>query len=94
MICDFRLTRAALAIALCVLGMSPANATDAPLADAAEKEDWARVRTLLKNRADANPAQADGMTALHWAAYHDKSDVAKLLLVAGVKANVDSRDWR
>ncbi len=91
MICDFRLTRAALAIALCVLGMSPANATDAPLADAAEKEDWARVRTLLKNRADANPAQADGMTALHWAAYHDKSDVAKLLLVAGVKANVENR---
>ena len=41
------------------------------LADAAEKTDRARVRTLLKQRADVNAAQADGMTALHWAVYHD-----------------------
>src|SRR6516225_7879602 len=71
----------ALAVGLC-LGESHALAADALVADAAEKADWARVRTLLKDGADANATQVDGMTALHWAAYHDDLETAKLLLAA------------
>ena len=31
------------------------------------------VRTLLAKRADPNAAEADGTTALHWAAHFDNS---------------------
>ncbi|HET6575268.1 MAG TPA: ankyrin repeat domain-containing protein [Fimbriiglobus sp.] len=86
-----RVLFAALAVGLCLLGGSPAGAADAPLADAAEKADWPRVRTLLKDHADANAAQVDGMTALHWAAYHDDTDAAKLLLAAGASAKAANR---
>ena len=40
----------------------------APVADAAMAKDAAAVRQLLKEGADVNAAQGDGMTALHWAA--------------------------
>ena len=59
---------------------------NSPLADAAEKSDRAVIRTLLKQHADVNAPQADGMTALHWAAYRDDLDTTKLLVEA--KANV------
>ena len=76
-------------VVLCVLGT--ASAADAPLADAAEKADWKRVATLLKEGTDANTAQADGMTALHWAAYHDDAAAAKLLIATGAKAKAENR---
>src|SRR4051812_46678915 len=80
-----------LAVVLALGGAPSALAADAPLADAAEKADWPRVRALLKDRADATAAQADGMTALHWAAYHDHTEAAKLLLAAGAKATAENR---
>jgi len=61
------------------------------LADAAEKADWSRVRTLLKQPAGVNSPQADGMTALHWAAYHDNSQIVDLLLGAGANAKAANR---
>ncbi|MBO0699363.1 MAG: ankyrin repeat domain-containing protein [Zavarzinella sp.] len=67
------------------------SAADAPVADAAEKADWARLQALLKERADASAAQADGMTALHWAAYHDNAEAARLLLAAGGSAKAANR---
>jgi uncharacterized protein len=63
-----------------------ARGADAPLADAAERSDRASVRAHIERRVDVNQAQPDGMTALHWAAYHDDLESAKLLLDA--KANV------
>jgi ankyrin repeat protein len=66
-------------------------AADAPLADAAEKADWPRVRILLNEHADVNAAQADGTTALHWAAYHDQREAAKLLLDAEARAKAANR---
>lgn len=91
MTAGFRFARLASAIALCALAASPAVAADAPLADAAEEADWPRVRALLKKGADANAAQVDGMTALHWAAYHDDAAAAELLLAAGAKATARNR---
>lgn len=64
-----------------------AAGSGAPLADAAEQADRARVLELLEDhRVDVSQAQVDGMTALHWAAYHDDLEVAKRLVHA--KANV------
>ena len=58
------------------------------IADAAQKSDRATLRKLVKQHADVNAAQADGMTALHWAAYLDDLESAKLLVTA--KANAQA----
>lgn len=59
-----------------------------PLADAAEKADWARVHQLLKEKTIAKSSQADGTTTLHWAVYHNDAASVKLLLAAGADAKV------
>jgi uncharacterized protein len=66
-------------------------AARAPLADAVERMDRAEIRTLLQQRADVNAPQADGMTALHWAAYQDDLALAQLLLQAGADAKAANR---
>ena len=68
-----------------------APATDARIADAAKKSDWMAVRSLLKDHADVNGKQADGSTALHWAAQHDDSEIADLLIAAGANVNAATR---
>jgi ankyrin repeat protein len=81
-------------LAVCTLVLAlpaAAAAADTPLADAAEKADWPRVRALIKAGADANAPQTGGMTALHWAAFHDDAVAAKLLLDAGAKATAANR---
>jgi ankyrin repeat protein len=69
-----------------VAGVCPA-ADNPTLADAAEQRNAALVRTLLAARADVNTTQVDGMTALHWAVYHDDEEMAGLLVRAGANAN-------
>jgi ankyrin repeat protein len=63
----------------------------APVADAAEKKDRAKVAALLEQGAAVNASQADGMTALHWAVYHDDVSLAKQLLKAGAHAEAANR---
>jgi len=61
------------------------------LADAAEQRNRTLIRTLLDARADVNAAQADGMTALHWAVYNDDVDTARLLVRSGANVNAANR---
>ena len=68
-----------------------AAAEDTALADAVEQRQAALVRTLLAGGADANDAQVDGTTALHWAAYHDDLETARLLVAAGAGVNAVNR---
>ena len=68
-----------------------AAAADAPLADATETQDLTSVRRLLQERVDVNQAQADGTTALHWAAYHDDMETAKLLVNAKADVKASNR---
>ena len=49
-----------------------------------------RSASLLKQAADVNAAQGDGMTALHWAAMKNDADLVQTLLFAG--ANVQGDD--
>ncbi|HJN42991.1 MAG: hypothetical protein CL477_08815 [Acidobacteria bacterium] len=68
-----------------------APAGDAVLADAAERRDGALVRSLLGDGADVNARQVDGMTALHWAVYHDDADTTKVLIDAGANVKSENR---
>ena len=76
---------------ICLLAFDLVGNTNSPLADAAEKLDHATLRTLLRHHADVNAAQADGMTALHWAAYRDDLQTAKLLAQAKGSVTVTNR---
>jgi len=81
----------AVGLAMFLAASSPAASVKSPLADAAEKSDRAAIRTLLKQHADVNAPQVDGMTALHWAAYQDDLETAKLLLKAGANVKAENR---
>jgi ankyrin repeat protein len=74
-----------------VLSIWHAFAAESPVADAAEKQDRATLRALLKQKGDVNAAQADGMTALHWAAHLDDLETAKLLVSASANVAVTNR---
>lgn len=50
------------------------------------------VRALLEKKADANAPQADGTTALHWAARWDDSEMAGMLIHAGAKVQAANGD--
>ena len=57
------------------------------LVDLARRQDRAAVRALVASGADVNVAQADGATALHWAAHWDDVEMAALLLRAGARVD-------
>src|SRR5204862_5944295 len=63
----------------------------AVVADAAQGGDREAVRGLLKQAADVNAAQADGMTALHWAAQKNDAELVRMLLYAGANAKATTR---
>jgi len=71
-------------LALCLVG---AGGDRPSLVDAAKNADKEAVRTLLKQGAGVNAAEADGTTALHWASYRDDLESADLLIRAGAKVN-------
>jgi ankyrin repeat protein len=58
-------------------------AAPSPVADAAQRGDTAAVAALLKDGADVNAAQGDGMTALHWTALNGDLKTLNVLLIAG-----------
>jgi ankyrin repeat protein len=63
----------------------------AAVADAAERRDHASVRALVRQRAGLDAPQPDGMTALHWATYHDDGEIVELLVRAGANVNAVNR---
>ncbi|MDQ6611870.1 MAG: ankyrin repeat domain-containing protein [Gemmatimonadota bacterium] len=71
---------------------SVAATTESPVADAAMRGDSAKVRTLLRQGIDANAAQADGMTALHWASARGDAGQVHVLVVAGARLEATTRN--
>jgi ankyrin repeat protein len=59
----------------------------APLHSACAISDLELTRLLLKNGADANARQQQGVTALHEAAHHGKTELANLLVQHGADIN-------
>jgi ankyrin repeat protein len=77
----------ALALTLTISHAAPLS----PVADAAERGDAVAVQTLLRQGADVNAAQGDGMTALHWTALHGDLKTMNVLLVAKAKVEPVTR---
>jgi ankyrin repeat protein len=85
-----RATAFAVAVAIAIVVIS-LHASESSVADAAKARDIAAVRALLKQGADVNAAQGDGMTALHWAATQGDPSLAQMLLSAGANVRATTR---
>jgi len=59
--------------------------------EAARDGDRDAVRALLKQGADVNAAEGDGMTALHWAARAGDAELVQMLLYAGANVKATTR---
>jgi ankyrin repeat protein len=57
---------------------------------AAKEGRFAKLESLLKQKADVNAAQADGTTALAWAVYNDDVDAVDILIRAGADVNASN----
>ncbi len=64
-----------------------AATSDQRVVEAVKNRDKDAVVSLLKQHADVNAPQADGSTALAWAAHWNDLETADLLLGAGAKVN-------
>ena len=83
--------RADRAVYLLLLAVAPLLAEEnARLAEAARMQNGQELRELLRQGADVNAPEADGATALHWAAHWDDRNAAQSLIEAG--ANVNARN--
>lgn len=78
-------------VLLAVLAIS-SWASDARIADAAQKGDAALVRALLSQKEGVNAPQPDGSTALHWMVRADDLETVDVLIRAG--ANVAAANRR
>lgn len=82
------------AVSLCSLPYSPilnGAANSSPVADAALLNDANAVRHLIKEGANVNAPQGDGMTALHWAATHGDVNMTRALVSAGASVTAVTR---
>jgi uncharacterized protein len=75
-----------------LIGATATYAATAEVADAAMRGDREAVRAALARKADVNAGQVDGTTALHWAAERDDVELAELLLTAGARVSVRTRE--
>jgi ankyrin repeat protein/predicted esterase len=77
----------------CLLAFCPPGmiAGEVPLVDAAEQGKFELVRLLLERGSDVNVSQVDGMSALHWAVYHDQIDVVRRIIDAGARVQEKNR---
>jgi uncharacterized protein len=82
---------AGLGLAVCLSVWLQASSSESRVADAAMGGDASTVRSLLKQGADVNAAQGDGMTALHWAARQGDVDLTRMLVYAGANVRAVTR---
>ena len=61
------------------------------IADAAMRGDRADVLAMIKQGADVNAPQGDGVTALHWAARRGDADLVTALVAAGANPRAGTR---
>ena len=80
--------------AACLIGLAIAQcsfAAEATLANAIERQEWDVAEKLIVDPDQIAAAQPDGMTALHWAAFHKRPKLVALLLSAGASVDEQTR---
>lgn len=80
-----------LVLLLGLISSASLYASEAPLADAVEAGDSAQITSLLSGKPDVKATQVDGMTALHWAVYHDQTKLGQKLLQRGADPRAKNR---
>lgn len=79
------------ALLLSTAGLVADGPSAMSVADAAKQRDEQALRALVEQGADVNAPQADGSTALHWAAYANNQAMAELLIQSGANASAANR---
>jgi ankyrin repeat protein len=74
-----------------IASLYAASAPDLRLIQAVKDGDGAAVRSLLKQHVDVNAAEADGTTALHWAAQSGNREAVEALVRAKAVVNARNR---
>ena len=77
--------------AVAVVSLGAAGGSGVRVLDAVKQGNAAAVKALIAQKADVNAAEADGMTALHWAVRANDVPTVQMLLRAGAKVNAVSR---
>jgi ankyrin repeat protein len=77
-----------------MLSAMPQATPESAVADAVMRGDAAAVRTLLRQGADVNAPEGDGMSPLHLAAERGDGDLAALLLASGANPRAETRIGR
>src|SRR5687768_18193179 len=83
--------RSPVRVLLLVLGCAPLAVAAAPLIDAVKRQDGATINALLDRGEGVDATEADGTTALHWAAERDDLAMVERLLQAGALATAANR---
>jgi ankyrin repeat protein len=76
-----------LAIAMLLFAGAAAPLADSSVANAIQAGNRTAALELIGKGADVNAAEADGTTALHWAAHRDDVELVDRLLRAGARVN-------
>lgn len=79
--------KASIALVLATAMLVAGESGRPPLVEAARTGDNVAMRVLLESKVRVNSAEADGATALHWAAHRDDVEAADLLIRAGANVN-------
>ena len=74
-----------------VVSLGAAGGNGIRIVDAVKQGNPAAVKALIAQHADVNAAEADGMTALHWAVRANDLQTVQMLIRAGAKVEVASR---
>jgi ankyrin repeat protein len=74
-----------------VCAVRGSSAAESALITAVKALDVATARALIARHVNVNAPQADGTTALHWAAENGSADLVELLLAAGADARAANR---
>ena len=82
---------AGLLAAVAAVSIGAAGGSGVRVLDAVKQGNTAAVKALIAQKADVNAAEADGMTALHWAVRANDVPTVQMLLRAGAKVNAVSR---
>ncbi len=82
-----------LALQLCVAlaAAASAEADDAALLAAVERGDTVEVQALLAGTANANAADPDGTSALHWAVHRNDRELTRALIAADARVDAANR---